>query len=64
MHLTTRSLPCSCPYCGEGIELVVDPSVPEQEYVEDCFVCCRPIVVNVVVAGEDVTVLTRSEDEA
>ena len=32
-----------CPYCGESITLVVDLSVPEQDYVEDCFVCCRPI---------------------
>jgi len=33
-----------CPYCGERIEVVVDCSVDEQSYVEDCFVCCRPIV--------------------
>jgi len=25
------------------ITLVVDLSVPEQDYIEDCFVCCRPI---------------------
>ncbi|HJP39010.1 MAG TPA: CPXCG motif-containing cysteine-rich protein [Gammaproteobacteria bacterium] len=33
----------SCPYCGEIITLVVDLSVAEQDYIEDCFVCCRPI---------------------
>jgi len=33
----------ACPYCGETITLVVDLSVPEQVYIEDCFVCCRPI---------------------
>jgi len=32
-----------CPYCGERITLVVDLSVDEQDYIEDCFVCCRPI---------------------
>ena len=32
-----------CPYCGEMIEIIVDPSVAEQEYVEDCQVCCCPI---------------------
>jgi len=32
-----------CPCCGEAITLVVDLSVPEQDYIEDCFVCCRPI---------------------
>ena len=32
-----------CPYCGEPISMVLDLSVPEQVYVEDCEVCCRPI---------------------
>ncbi len=34
-----------CPYCGETISLVVDLTVSEQTYIEDCFVCCRPISV-------------------
>jgi len=36
-----------CPYCGEELELLIDCSVPRQEYVEDCAVCCKPIVVTV-----------------
>jgi hypothetical protein len=36
----------SCPCCGEVIGLVLDLSVEEQHYVEDCSVCCRPIVLN------------------
>ena len=32
-----------CPYCWETFELVVDPSEASQDYIEDCFVCCRPI---------------------
>jgi hypothetical protein len=32
-----------CPYCGEVIEVFVDPSVSNQRYIEDCQVCCRPI---------------------
>jgi len=36
-------IPVDCPYCGEGITLVVDLSVAEQVYIEDCSVCCRPI---------------------
>ena len=36
-----------CPYCWEVIEITVDCSVPSQEYVEDCEVCCRPIVMNI-----------------
>jgi hypothetical protein len=36
-----------CPYCWEMIEITVDCSVTSQEYVEDCEVCCRPIVMKV-----------------
>jgi len=35
----------ACPYCGEAIELLLDLSAGSQRYVEDCSVCCRPIVV-------------------
>jgi len=42
-----------CPYCGEKIELLVDCSVENQEYVEDCSVCCRPIVVAVDLSSDD-----------
>lgn len=32
-----------CPHCGEPNEIALDPgSGSEQEYVEDCQVCCRP----------------------
>jgi hypothetical protein len=33
----------NCPYCGEAIEALIDSSVEEQDYIEDCQVCCRPI---------------------
>ena len=37
-----------CPYCGEEVEIVLDPgSGTHQEYVEDCEVCCRPWQVSV-----------------
>lgn len=37
-----------CPYCGESIEITLDPgSGSEQEYVEDCEVCCQPWQVSV-----------------
>ena len=53
-----------CPYCGEYFELLVDGSVPRQEYVEDCEVCCRPIVFLVTVVGEGVVeVMARQEDD-
>lgn len=44
-----------CPYCGETITLVVDLSVEEQIYIEDCFVCCRPIRVTCLTDGGNFT---------
>lgn len=36
-----------CPYCGEPITLLVDYSAGPQQYIEDCAVCCRPIVISI-----------------
>lgn len=53
-----------CPYCGESIEILVDCSVEEQEYTEDCQVCCRPIVLSVTVgAGDTPQVEARTEND-
>lgn len=35
-----------CPYCWEQISMVLDTSVGNQTYVEDCEVCCHPIEVH------------------
>ncbi len=32
-----------CPYCWQSVSVILDLSVPEQTYIEDCEVCCRPI---------------------
>jgi hypothetical protein len=43
----------TCPHCWETINLTLDLSVPEQSYIEDCPVCCKPIRVSyVAVDGE------------
>ena len=53
-----------CPYCWEQIEVVVDCSIRSQEYIEDCSVCCRPIVITAVTShGEAVSIEARAEDE-
>jgi hypothetical protein len=53
-----------CPYCGEPIELIVDDSVGNQQYVEDCFVCCRPINVSVSIDDDaNIEVVGRADDE-
>jgi transposase-like protein len=38
---TERSV--TCPYCGEENFIALDPgSGDQQDYVEDCQVCCQP----------------------
>ncbi len=38
----------TCPHCGQMTEVALDPgSGQEQEYVEDCQVCCRPVLMYV-----------------
>jgi hypothetical protein len=60
-----ESLHAACPYCGEPVELLVDASAGSQRYVEDCQVCCRPMVVTVLVdAAGEVEVGLAGEDEA
>jgi hypothetical protein len=54
-----------CPYCGEIIDVLIDCSVPHQNYIEDCQVCCQPITFDVIVESEgEVTVLVFNEDES
>lgn len=55
-------MPTGCPYCGESITVVIDHSVPEQQYIEDCEVCCRPIRFAVSVDHEDRVSLTASAE--
>ena len=61
---TLDSVLVQCPYCWETLDLSVDPSVEDQEYVEDCQVCCQPILVHVVL-DENLTpsVTVRAENE-
>ena len=42
-HWTLQEQVVSCPYCGEGISVLLNPEDVGVEYIEDCQVCCRPI---------------------
>ena len=58
--LKTRHI--DCPYCGESIELIIDCSLQQQTYIEDCSVCCRPIKLDVSVDAT-ISVVARQENE-
>ena len=58
-----ETLYIDCPYCGESIEILIDCSVAEQEYIEDCAVCCRPINLSLVCAAGEISAEARRDDE-
>jgi transcription elongation factor Elf1 len=62
-QLTEKTI--ECPYCGEPLEVLLDASDLDQEYIEDCQVCCKPItfLVSEDVEG-DLIVRVYSEDDA
>ena len=47
-----ESINIQCPVCWETFEVIADCSVESQEYVEDCEICCRPIVMKVEIDNE------------
>jgi hypothetical protein len=43
--------------------MVVDLSEAQQSYIEDCFVCCRPISVNATIEDGEAYIEVKSEDD-
>lgn len=33
----------TCPYCFTEVSILIDISIAEQQYIEDCERCCNPI---------------------
>ncbi len=60
MDLETLSV--QCPYCGETIEIDVEPLEETQSFIEDCTVCCRPIQFQAT-PGEEGIELTASRSD-
>ncbi|MEO0437801.1 MAG: CPXCG motif-containing cysteine-rich protein [Pseudomonadota bacterium] len=54
----------SCPYCWEPLVILVEPSDVDNEYVEDCQVCCRPMLVWASIDEQgEYQAMTRREDD-
>jgi len=61
---TDESTPVQCPYCGEWIDLQLDLSIPEQDCIEDCQVCCRPMDIRLRQAADGAfEVVVRRDDD-
>jgi hypothetical protein len=54
----------TCQACGEEIVVPVDLAAgSEQEYVEDCPVCCRPHVLHVSIDDDGVATAWASAEQ-
>lgn len=55
-----------CPWCGAPIEIRIDVSAGPQTYVEDCPVCCAPMLVDVAMdpgSGDGLLVTLEREGD-
>jgi len=52
-----------CPYCLEEISMLIDPSEPRQEYIEDCEVCCNPILVKIEIEAGEIVIFEANSIE-
>lgn len=51
-----------CSFCGEENEVFVEPEGGEnQTLTEDCTVCCRPNVLRIRIAGEQIFIDSEFE---
>ena len=51
-----------CPVCFQEIESAADPSQgAAQRYVEDCQVCCRPLILQLEIDGDRVAAHAEPE---
>jgi hypothetical protein len=52
----------NCPYCGETVEIYLEPDV-RGTLIQDCEVCCNPWKVRVVRDGDERSVEVERADE-
>ena len=44
-----------CPHCWENQLKLIDSSINNQSFIEDCEVCCNPIEIKYQSDGNDIT---------
>ena len=53
----------TCPYCGEEVEIYLEPDV-RGAFVQDCEVCCNPWMVSIAADGDERDVIVTRVDGA
>jgi len=54
-------LAVACPFCGEEVEIYIEPDVTGT-FIQDCEVCCNPWRVSVSGRDEDRTIVVARAD--
>jgi hypothetical protein len=56
--------PFSCPHCGVDLSARLDASGgKKQSFIQDCEVCCKPILIQVEFSGDEVVSFSANADE-
>lgn len=53
-----------CPSCWSEIELLLDCTESDQQYVEDCQVCCHPMSITLSISDSGDINLTVTKENA
>ena len=52
-----------CPFCAQALDVWLDLSAGDQSYVEDCRVCCRPMLLSFTVAEGEIADLRVEQSQ-
>ena len=63
MNMLLEERDVHCPYCGESFSISIDCSAGNQQYIEDCYVCCSPIIFNIEVDMESNLIYIKTQRE-
>lgn len=50
-----------CPYCWEEVSILLDTSVKNNLFIEDCEVCCNPLEFTVQFENNELTSLAVNQ---
>jgi len=53
----------TCPFCFQSVSILVDKSVTEQSFIEDCEVCCRPTEFSIQITENEISSFTAKDPE-
>lgn len=52
----------TCPVCWAEISMLLDLSISRQQYVEDCEVCCHPLMISYTAVNHTLTAFNATSE--